>query len=253
MNQAAISAAPIFRRWCLRLQPAFGVRLAVIVVTAASFCSCSNTKSPATEAPPAPPLAQANQPDGSAQLPAPELVQVNEAVKRVFKDSVSIDAAHQPAFVVGDFNGDESQDIAVVLKPNAAKLSELNEEFPNWVFRDLKDKESRAPRLRVTNDDVLLAVIHGYGQNGWRDPQATQTFLLKNAAGTNLETRSPGDFQNASATRQPGLRGDVVAQELAGRSGYLYFSNLTYAWYDPKTFAGEPERRRGHGGNVRGR
>ena len=43
------------------------------------------------------------------------------------------------------------------------------------------------PPLRVEENELLLAVIHGYGTQGWRDAQATQTYLLKNAAGVGYE------------------------------------------------------------------
>jgi hypothetical protein len=175
--------------------------------------------------------------------------EVQEAVKRVFKESARVDSNLKPAFVTGDFNGDQSQDLAVVLKPEAARIAELNEEFPNWILRDLSGTgTSQGPRLRIAADEVLLAVIHGYGPDGWRDSQATQTFLLKNAAGSSMEAQSAKNFIAANKGRKmPGLRGDVLAEVLGGKSGYLYYTSSSYSWYDPKTFAGEPEPRRGHG------
>ena len=92
-----------------------------------------------------------------------------------------------PSFIDGDFNGDGSRDLAVVIKPAPNKLADLNEEFPNWILKDpFSSDQPRIPRLRVAADDTLLAVIHGYGPNGWRDSQATQTFLLKNAVGSGM-------------------------------------------------------------------
>jgi hypothetical protein len=171
-------------------------------------------------------------------------------VKRVFKDSALTDTTRQPMFVAGDFNGDSSQDIAVVLKPAPDKLAAMNEEFPNWILRDpFGSLESKSPRLRVAANDELLAVIHGYGANGWRDPQATQTFLLKNVAGSGMEMRSVKDFAAANqGKRAPQLRGDLVGETLQGKHGYLYFAGATYRWYDPKTFKGdEPEPGMFHG------
>jgi len=170
-------------------------------------------------------------------------------VKRVFKESAIIDSSQKPAFIAGDFNGDSSEDIAVILKPVPDKLSELNREFPAWLLRDpFGTPESSAPRLRVAATDVLLAVIHGFGPKGWRDPEATQTFLLKNAAGSAMETHSGKEFVAANHGKKlPTVRGDMIGEVLAGRSGYLYYSGATYSWYDPQTFKGEPEPRRGHG------
>jgi hypothetical protein len=95
---------------------------------------------------------------------------------------------------------------------------------------------------------VLLAVIHGYGGNGWRDPQATQTHLLKNVVGSGLEVQEA----KAAATtnegkKMPRLRGDVIGEVLRNTSGFLYYASATYAWYDPKTYKDEPEPGMVHG------
>lgn len=231
----------------------FRIPLALIV---ASFCfvvSCSSGKKSLAEAPPAPISKTENEQTAMARLPAPELHQVQEAVKRVFKESAIIDSSQKPAFVAGDFNGDLSEDIAVVLKPAAEKLSDLNEEFPTWILRDpFGSPESKSPRLRVAATDVLLAVIHGYGSDGWRDPQATQTYLLKNVAGSSMETHAGKEFVTANHGKKlPTVRGDLIGEVLDGKSGYLYYSGASYSWYDPKTFNGEPDPRRSHGGAGR--
>jgi hypothetical protein len=221
----------------------FRIVLAMLISALTFLIGCSKPEKPRAEAPPPPVSAQAEQPQEISKLPPPQLNEVQEAVKRVFKESVLIDTSRKPSFIVGDFNGDISQDIAVVLKPAPEKLSDLNEEFPNWILRDLSGpNEPGSPRLRVAVNDVLLAVIHGYGPNGWRNQEATQTYLLKNAAGSSLATHSAEDFVAANPGKKlPQLRGDVVGEELAGKSGYLYYAGATYSWYDPTTFKDDPE------------
>lgn len=179
-----------------------------------------------------------------AALPAPNLDQIQQAVKRVFKDSALVDNAYKPNFIVGDFNGDLSQDIAVILKPAPGKLAEMNEEFPAWILRDLfTPNETGEKPLRVAGNDVLLAIIHGYGANGWRDSEATQTYLLKNAAGSNLEARPGKEFVAANSNKKlPRVHGDLIGEVLRGKAGYLYYAGATYSWYDPKTFKEEPLR-----------
>ena len=226
--------------------------LAVLVVSCCFIVNCSSGRKRLAEAPPAP-IAKAEDPvPVVAKLPPAELHQVQEAVKRVFKEAAVIDLTQRPAFVAGDFNGDLSQDIAVVLKPAPERLSDLNEEYPAWLLRDpFSSQEARGPRLRVAATDVLLAVIHGYGSEGWRDPQATQTYLLKNAAGSRMETQAGKEFVTANQGKKlPTLRGDLIGEMLDGKSGYLYYAGATYYWYDPKTFTGEPAPRRGHGDAV---
>ena len=173
-----------------------------------------------------------------AKLPPPKLQEVQQAVKRVFKDAAMIDTSRQVNFAVGDFNGDQSQDLAVVLKPAADKLSDLNEDVPPWILRDpLSNRRPGMIPLRITADELLLAVIHGYGPEGWRDPLATQTYLLKNAVGAGVEMHSKAAVINATRGKKvPPLRGDLLAEVLKGTSGYLYYDDAGYSWYDPKTF-----------------
>lgn len=225
------------------------IAFALLVVSCCFTFGCFNGSKPKVEAPPAPIAKTEDSAPQVAKLPSPELHQVQEAVKRVFKEAAIVDSSQRPAFVAGDFNGDLSEDIAVVLKPAPEKLSDLNEEYPAWMLRDpFGTPEPRSPRLRVAATDVLLAVIHGYGAQGWRDPQATQTYLLKNAAGSAMETHAGKDFVAANQGKKlPALRGDLIGEMLDGKSGYLYYSGATYSWYDPKTFTGEPDPRRGHG------
>jgi hypothetical protein len=110
------------------------------------------------------------------------------------------------------------------------------------MLRDLAGSaQSHSPRLRVAANDDLLAIIHGFEAQGWRDPQATQTFLLKNAAGSSMKAHSAKDIISAQRGKVPQLRGDVLGEERGGKSGYLYYAVSNYSWYDPETFAGEPE------------
>jgi hypothetical protein len=222
----------------------FRIVLAVLISALSFLSGCSRADKPTAEARPPTVTTQADQPQQVGKLPPPQINEVQEAVKRVFKDSALIDTSRKPVFIAGDFNGDLSQDIVVVLKPAPERLSDLNEEFPTWILRDpFAPNESRIPRLRVAANDELLAVIHGYGANGWRDPQATQTYLLKNVVGSGMEAHQAKDVAQASQGKKlPQLRGDVIGEVLGGTSGYLYYAGATYSWYDPKTFKGEPER-----------
>ena len=229
------------------------IALALLVVFCCFAFGCSTGSKPKVEAPPAPIAKSEDSAPQVAKLPPPELHQVQEAVKRVFKEAAIVDSSQRPAFVAGDFNGDLSEDIAVILKPAPERLSDLNEEYPAWILRDpFGTPEARSPRLRVAATDVLLAVIHGYGAQGWRDPQATQTYLLKSVAGSAMETHAGKDFLTANQGKKlPTVRGDLIGEMRDGKSGYLYYSGMTYSWYDPKTFTGEPDPRRGHGSTDR--
>lgn len=167
----------------------------------------------------------------------PELVgaspdDLRECVKRVYGDAVTVEEGRPDNYVTGDFNGDGSQDIAVVVRPARGKLDEINDELANWILVD--PREVRTPdaaktpakpdatpgRVTVAQDDILLAIIHGHRDEGWRNPAATQTYLLKNAAGNDLKARP----------RLPGRKPDVISETLAGREGFLLWNGARYFW-----------------------
>ena len=225
--------------------------LLLIVLSLSYFIiGCSSKTSRPVEAPPAyqpsPASPQMNLPNVvSAKLP-----EVQEAVRRVFKDAAFVDPAFSPSFITGDFNGDSSQDLAVILKAAPDKLAEMNEQYPAWLLRDpLLSGNQQRPELNVQERDVLLAIIHGYGENDWRDSQATQTYLLKNVVGSNLSVKSAKEFQSAhNGRRLPRAQGDLIEETLRGSDGYLYYASSNYSWYDPKTFKPKPDVGMAHGG-----
>jgi len=167
----------------------------------------------------------------------PKLVEVQQAVKRVFKDAAVLDPNYKPNFLAGDFNGDASQDIAIIIKP--ANLEELNQEYSPWLVRAPRTGKVDRTRLKIEKDEALLAVIHGYGTNDWRDPEATQTFVLKDVVGNDLKVHSGKEFVAANAGRKlPRPQGDLIGETVQGTQGYLYYATSTYSWYDPKTYKG---------------
>lgn len=195
--------------------------------------ACSSNDNPKVETPP---VAQASSEGPQVRLPtvvAPRLSEAQDAVNRVFKKAVVVDTDYSPAFLTGDFNGDLTEDLAVVLKVSPGKISEMNEQYPAWLLRDPFAPERS--QLSVKEDERLLAIIHGHGDNNWRDLQATQTFLLKNSVGSQIEVHSLKDQStNKSKRRVPRTQGDLIAEEIRGSSGYLYYSRSTYLWFDPK-------------------
>jgi hypothetical protein len=221
--------------------------LLLVILSSSYFAGCS--AGPNAQNPPAPQSSPA-QSQSASQVSSPQLAEVQEAVRRVFKDAVSIDESRQPSFMAADFNGDRSQDIAVILKPAKAKLAQMNQQFPPWILKDpFLTGESGMKPLRITNDEVLLAVIHGYQAKGWRDAQATQTYLLKNAVGDGLSVRSKGEVAAAHPGKPlPQLQGDLIGESVNGQLGYLYYAGSNYSWYDPMTFKAEATPRNPHPG-----
>jgi hypothetical protein len=147
--------------------------------------------------------------------------------------------ASRPGFAVGDFNGDGSEDLAVPVKPNENSLGEINSELANWLLEDPRNvvinnsSTSRTPPAKPVHaekGDPLLAIIHGVGPQGWRAPEAKQTYVLKNSAGSNMVVQSARDLRNAGQ-RHPPLKGDVIKETIGNSSGFIFWTGARYAWY----------------------
>ncbi len=219
----------------------------VLVGLAALLGACAKPGSTMPEAPaaiaqPILPAAEPPRIDVALKPPAPKPAEVQSAIRRIYKDVVMVDANQ---FMVGDFNGDGSQDVAVVVKPVMGKLEEINSQVANWILEDpqkihLPDPTKRVqplppapPPVHVELSDTLIAILHGYGQNGWRAPEAIQTYLLKNAAGKNMTQQQAKTFINTVKLTKdfPRLRGDIIQETLDGKPGFLYYSGAKYVWY----------------------
>jgi hypothetical protein len=222
----------------INLKSAF-LNLFLILTPLALVSACGGSKQTVEQLPTAyhsspQPAPVKTEPPATAQLS-----EVEAAVKRIFQDAAVVHPAYQTSFLTGDFNGDLSQDLAVVLKPVPEKLTEMNES-PRWLLRDPRARYNPIAPLRIEKDEPLLAVIHGYGTNAWRDPEATQTFLLKNIVGADMRVLDGKEFvKTKSGQKPPRANGDLIAEKLKGSDGYLYYNAANYSWYDPKTFNGD--------------
>ncbi len=174
---------------------------------------------------------------GPAGPNGPALSEVREAVARVCQDAVAIDASRAEPFVVGDFNGDGSEDLAVVVRPAKGALPKLNSEYANWIVEDPLETTSPAqdkPAVaRVQQDDLLLLILHGYRRAGWRDKLARQTFLLRNVVGENIRVQPLSEAAGGAGGK--GARSlvprDAIRETLKGHDGFLYWANARYAWH----------------------
>ena len=168
--------------------------------------------------------------------------EVQEAVTRSGQSAFMLQGRR---FLVGDFNGDGSQDIAVVVRPANGMLEKVNSQYALWTLEDPHQVEApdlskrvqrvRAPAktVRANEDDLLLMVIHGHGDKGWHDRVINGVYLLKNANGSNIRLQTLKESLIA-LSKKPNpviLKGDVIKQTLDGQSGFLCWTGAAYAWY----------------------
>ncbi len=147
-------------------------------------------------------------------LPAPPKARdVRAAIERVFGKAVTVDPARAAA---GDFNGDDSEDLAVAARAAPAMLEQVNHDLANWTLQDAA--APRPARVTVAREDTLLAVVHGYGAAGWRDPQARQSYLVRHGA---ARPRVARDAHGLA---------DVLVDDAPGHPGFLYWSGARYVW-----------------------
>jgi hypothetical protein len=237
-------------RQCLIL---FIIAAAIISLACAATNQPARGDSAATATPPPQSTQTAPQANASTELnkkaggsATPALADGQEAVKRVYQDTVVIDTSRSAPFITGDFNGDGSQDIAVIVKPAKGALPKLNSEYANWIVEDprkivLPDPNKavqQLPKAPVTagvqQEDTLLLILHGYRQEGWHHNYARQTFLLRNAVGENIRAQSLNEVAKAANAKNapPHHPGDVIREKLAGQEGFLYWTNAKYAWHE---------------------
>jgi hypothetical protein len=186
------------------------------------------------------PVAEPTLPPPRAPLPPPALSEVQPTLDRVFAQTLRVDPAVSPAFVAGDFNGDEVPDLAVAVRPkDEGSLPRLNDRLASWGLQDAAVPPPPPPDkpqpVLVTLGDRLLAVVHGSGIEGWRSPETLQGYLVKNAVGPRLQPRPLAgvpDGVRMQVTRDH--VGDVIATSRSGGAGLVVWTGARYLWADLK-------------------
>jgi len=182
---------------------------------------------------------------GPPDLRPPQPAEAQEAINRVYGETVFVESSLPKYFIAGDLNGDDSPDLGVAVRPAPGQLAKLNHELANWIRCDPQKVKPPVPQKHgrillqmveptvIDDHDLLLAVVHGYGPQGWRNPQARQSYLLKNAVGDGIKLtplneaiKIVGKYKGS-----PRLRGDVVSETFDHKQGLLYYTGARYAWH----------------------
>jgi hypothetical protein len=135
--------------------------------------------------------------------------QVREALRRVFGDAVAIEAGRAMA---GDFNQDGSEDLAAVARAAPGGLAQINDEFANWIVQDAAAPGRASTGVTVAASDPLLAVLHGHGSAGWRNPEARQAYLVR------------------VSLARPRVVKHALVDDAPGHPGFLCWSGSRYVW-----------------------
>lgn len=220
--------------------------LAACIVSSA----CRDSASTGGNSSPQPSPSDANRTTAADERPTleakpPTPAEARSALERIYKLAVVFDESRPDPFVAGDFNGDGSGDLAVAVRPESSRLGEINDELlANWIVADPRkaipfdpDKAVQTPLngpgpVKIEQRDALLAVVHGHGPEGWRSPEATQSYLLKGVAAQGLRAVPVRGYPPALAVRRNLNTGaDVISGRLAGADGFLYWSHGKYVWH----------------------
>jgi hypothetical protein len=161
--------------------------LAVLAVAGVVVFSSALRRAPSVERalPPSPAAAETLRPAVvNADFSPPRAGEAVTVLYRAFGRAVEME---RDAATVGDFNGDGSPDLAVDVRVAEAHAAEINDPVANWTVQDCDPPPTRReaneplPPPAVRNRELLLAVVHGFGRRGWRDPAARQAYLVKGA------------------------------------------------------------------------
>ena len=224
----------------MRTARAAGVLLAVAVI-ALAFAARHGREGAAELEPHPPRLDAPSPPPFAVKQPPPTPGEVEKGLRRAFGETVH-PAAGSSRSLVGDFNGDGAEDVAVPVSPAAGRLEELNDALANWRVQDAREDpaaepgplpKGERPALTVQPADVLLAVVHGYGIRGWRDERARQCFLVRHATGAPFEARPRTALLRyvRRVPDEPRLTGDVILVSAGRKPGFVYWTGARYSWH----------------------
>src|SRR5262249_1369558 len=115
------------------LSARFALAIAIFAVIATG-CNSKSSNEQKSEKPIAVSTQQPSAEEAKpVKLPPPTQAEVEAAFHRVFGDDLVANPANRQSYIVGDFNGDGSEDLAVIARPAAGKLTDVNSELSNWI------------------------------------------------------------------------------------------------------------------------
>ncbi len=206
--------------------------LAVLAIAAGVVFSSALRRPPPVERalPPSPAAPeQLRPPIVNADFTPPRAGEAVTVLYRAFGNAVEME---RDAAAVGDFNGDGSPDLAIDVRVAEAHAAEINDPVANWTVQDCDPPVSRTPAQAplpapaVRSRELLLAVVHGFGRRGWRDPASRQAYLIKGAQEGPWRGRPRDGYPGLDAPAARVL-GDVLAVSDPGGT-IAYWTGASY-------------------------
>lgn len=130
----------------------------------------------------------------------PDAAEARAALARAFGDAVEPEVETATAL---DLNGDGSPDLAIAVHAAKGRDPAATGALANWTVGECAGRGA---------GDGLLAIVHGVGPRGWRDPEARQAYLLRGAprllagADAGAIVHWTGARYACAATKPPPLR-----------------------------------------------
>jgi hypothetical protein len=160
---------------------------------------------------------------------------------RIFGDDLIMEQGTGQPFIVGDFNGDGFEDVAVIAHAAAGKLGDINSELANWIIQDADKffvppsgkrvvKTPNPGPAKLTEGEQILAFIHGHGPKGWRGPDAQQAYMVKHAAMT-FQGTAPSISQKAIRLMRLPVETEIIQGQRQNKKGFLFWTGSAYAWH----------------------
>ena len=206
--------------------------LALMALTAGLVLSRAFVRTPRVERPrpPSPAAPEQLRPAVvDADFSPPRAGEAVTVLYRAFGSAVEMEGE---SAAVGDFNGDGSPDLAAGVRASEAHAAEINDPLANWTMQDcassadLQVAKTPPSSPTVRNREQLLAVVHGFGRRGWRDPEARQAYLIKGALEGPWRGRSRDHYPGLDAPEARAL-GDVLAGP-SSRGEIAYWTGERY-------------------------
>jgi hypothetical protein len=164
--------------------------------------------------------------------------ELGAAVSAGFGPTVEVITDTKPYYLLGDFNGDGNQDVAVVVSAVRGRF-ELSKRGVQYVDVDPASK-TNGSRLDPTKDmDVGcfgIALVHGTA-TGWDSPAEGDTYFFYECFAPFRLVRKGGTIRRERGAEgpPPELKGDAIMLDLEnGGRTLIYWDGSTYRGYNAR-------------------